>query len=157
MKNFFAILLLSFVITNVDAAPAKPFELNTLDGKVSLDSLKGKVVYLDFWASWCSPCKKSFPWMNKMYSKYKDDGLEIVAVSLDFKMKHTKRFLEETPANFTIALDPKGEIADAYQVQVMPTSYLIDRNGELLWEHKGFRTKHEDKLEAEFVKALKNK
>lgn len=148
------LILLTLSLSTQAADLAKPFELKTLDSQISSKDLKGKVVYLDFWASWCAPCKKSFPWMNQMHSKYKESGLEIIGVSLDSKRKHTDKFLEKTPALFTIALDPEGKVADDYKVQVMPTSYLIGRNGELLWEHKGFRDKHKKKLEEAFVKAL---
>ncbi len=154
MKIITLLLLLTFSIT-ANAEQAKSFELDTLDGKVNLEALKGKIVYLDFWASWCAPCKKSFPWMNKMHSRYQEKGLEIIGVSLDSKRKHTTEFLEKTPAIFTVALDPDGKVADDYNVQVMPTSYLIGRNGEILWDHKGFNTKQQRRLEKEFVKALK--
>ena len=136
------------------AQKAPTFDLPGDSKNINLSKLKGKVVYLDFWASWCDPCRKSFPWMNKMYSKYQAQGLEIIGVSLDSKRKHTDEFLEKTPALFTIALDPDGKVADDYKVQVMPTSYLIGRNGELLWEHKGFRSKHETDLEDAIANAL---
>lgn len=155
MKYFISALFALTISFSVNAEQAKPFDLNTLDGKINLKELKGKVVYLDFWASWCTPCRKSFPWMNKIHSKYESQGLEIIGVSLDTKRQHTDTFLKKTPALFTIALDPEGKVADDYKVQVMPTSYLIGRNGELLWEHKGFRTKQEDKLEQAIAEALK--
>ena len=155
MKTLITVLFLITLSFAVNAEQAKNFDLDTLDGKINLKELKGKVVYLDFWASWCSPCRKSFPWMNKLHSKYESQGLEIIGVSLDGKRKHTETFLKKTPALFTIALDPDGVVADDYKVQVMPTSYLIGRNGELLWEHKGFRTKQQDKLEDAIASALK--
>lgn len=154
MKHLAALFFLLTLSVNSYADSAPLFELDTLDSSVKLSDLKGKVVYVDFWASWCSPCKKSFPWMNKIHSKYQEKGLTIIGISLDAKRKHTEQFLEKTPALFTIALDPEGKTADAYKVQVMPTSYLIGRNGELLWEHKGFQSKQEEKLEQAIAEAL---
>ena len=147
------ILLASTTVAN--AEQAKLFDLKTLDGQISSIELKGQVVYLDFWASWCGPCRKSFPWMNKMYDKYQAKGLEIVAVNLDPNREHADEFLKKIPVHFTVALDPEGKTADAYNVQVMPTSFLIGLNGEILWEHKGFRSSRQDDMEAKIAKVLK--
>ena len=150
------LFLLSFSISqSISAAAGDNFSLDSTDGKFSLNKYKGKVVYIDFWASWCAPCRKSFPWMNKMHSKYEKDGLKIVAISLDTENKITAKFLKKNPALFTVAYDPDGNVADSYNVQVMPTSYLIGRDGKLLMTHKGFRSKQKDALEAEIKKALK--
>jgi len=157
MKNT---LLFLFVITafstsqSLFATPGDDFDIETKNGNMSLSQYKGKVVYLDFWASWCSPCRKSFPWMNKMQAKYGDKGLKIIGISLDGSKDATTKFLKKNPALFLIAYDPDGKVADNYGVQVMPTSYLIGKDGKLLMTHKGFRTKHEDMLEDEFKKAL---
>lgn len=124
-------------------------------GNVDLAALKGKVVYLDFWASWCAPCKQSFPWMNEIQSKYRDAGLQIVAVNLDTKAAEAQKFLSAVPANFSIAFDPKGESAQRYQVKAMPSSYLIDRKGNIQLVHTGFNQGTRDKLEAAVIQALK--
>ena len=92
-----------------------------------------------------------------MHSKYESQGLKIIGISLDSTKKQAHRFLEKMPALFSIAYDPDGNTADAYNVQVMPTSYLIDREGNLIFSHKGFKTKQEKQLEEELVKALSNK
>jgi len=137
------------------AAAGGDFTLDSNEGKISLKQFKGDVVYVDFWASWCTPCRKSFPWMNKMHAKYEEEGLKIIGISLDTKNTMTQKFLIKNPALFTIAYDPDGKVADDYKVQVMPTSYLIGRDGELLLTHKGFRSKHKEALEEEIKKALK--
>jgi len=155
MKIKLLATLLLFLFANITfAAQAKDFELATDDGSISLANLKGQVVYVDFWASWCTPCRKSFPWMNKMHAKYKSQGLTIIGISLDSTRKGAKKFLKKVPALFSIAYDHEGHMADEYNVQVMPTSYLIDRQGNLIMTHKGFRSKHEKALEEEFIKAL---
>lgn len=155
-RRLAATLLLVSACFTLHAAPAPEFDLPGTDGNIKLSSLKGKIVYVDFWASWCAPCRKSFPWMNKMHSKYESQGLEIIGISLDSTQKMADKFLTKVPALFKVAYDTEGNVADAYKVQVMPTSYLLDRDGNIIFEHKGFRSKHENELEAEFIKALKS-
>ena len=103
-----------------------------------LSSLKGQVVYLDFWASWCKPCRKSFPWMNEMQQEYAKQGLQIIAINLDTEMELAKTFLEKVPAEIPIIYDPEGSIASDYQLVGMPSSYLIDKKGNIRFSHKGF-------------------
>ena len=98
-----------------------------------------KVIWVDFWASWCAPCRRSFPWMNEMYRKYAADGLEIIAVNVDKERKLAEEFLEETPADFRLHFDPNGSLAAAFGVQAMPSSFVLDANGKVLATHYGFR------------------
>ncbi len=149
-------LLLTFAASHsLYAAPGDNFTLDSTDGKISLSQYKGEIVYVDFWASWCIPCRKSFPWMNRMQVKYEKEGFKIIAITLDSNASATENFLKKTPALFTVAYDREGDVADNYNVQVMPTSYLIGRDGKILMTHKGFRSKHEAALEEEIKKALK--
>jgi cytochrome c biogenesis protein CcmG/thiol:disulfide interchange protein DsbE len=136
-----------------DSAPA--FELPTNTNPISLSSLKGKVVYLDFWASWCSPCRKSFPWMEKIQNRYKDLGLAVVAVNLDKNKEKAEEFLKQFHSSFTIAFDPEGKTAERYKVMGMPSTYLIDRNGQLQMSHIGFRESDTDALETKIRDLLK--
>lgn len=130
--------------------PAPDFTLPTFPGdtNINLQDFKGRVVYLDFWATWCPPCRKSFPWMDEMHSRYKDEGLTIIAVSVDKKRELIEKFIEKTEPTFTIAHDPSGKIAKAYKLRGMPSSYLIDRNGQLVKIHMGFRNKDKATMEA---------
>lgn len=114
---------------------------------VTLSAHHGKIIYLDFWASWCGPCRQSFPWMNALHEKYGSKGLEIIAVNLDSKESDARQFLAEHPAKFTIAFDPVGVTPRKYDVKGMPTSYLIDREGRLLMIHSGFNDKAGKSLE----------
>ena len=102
-----------------------------------LSQLRGKVVYVDFWASWCVPCRRSFPWMNQMQAKYADD-LVILAINLDQDPKLAEAFLAKLPANFHIEYNPSGDIAKAYDVIGMPSSYVIDKTGQVRLTHVGF-------------------
>jgi cytochrome c biogenesis protein CcmG/thiol:disulfide interchange protein DsbE len=121
-----AICLLAFTPTRA----ASPLDLT---------SLKGHVVYLDFWASWCGPCKQSFPWMQIMSNTYEGQRLTIVAVNLDTDRVDADRFLEQLKPTFDVRFDPKGEFAEFYKIKGMPASVLIDRHGVTRFTHVGFR------------------
>ncbi len=136
-----------------DAAPALSLP-DTTGSTVALDRLKGRVVYVDFWASWCGPCKRSFPWMNEMHRKYGDQGLTVVAVNVDKKREDAAKFLAATPGAFTIVYDPAGGTPAAWQVKGMPTSYLVDRDGRIVAVDSGFRDESKDALEARIRAAL---
>ena len=105
---------------------------------LDLEQYKGKVVYLDFWASWCIPCRKSFPWLNKLNTKYSQDDLVIIAVNLDKKKSLATEFLKRYPANFQIIYDPKGTLAKKYKIKGMPSSVLFGKDGRPKFAHKGF-------------------
>ena len=128
------------------AAPS--FTLPTRNGSVSLDSLRGHVVYVDFWASWCEPCKQSFPWLKSLHERYGAKGLVVVAVNLDKAEDKTDAFLERFPAPFTVAYDPEGKVADAFHVAAMPSSFLIGRDGQVLIAHAGFDARGAATMEA---------
>jgi thiol-disulfide isomerase/thioredoxin len=121
-----------------EAAPS--FSLATAKGDtVALDRLKGQVVYVDFWASWCGPCKRSFPWMNELTERYGNQGFTVVAVNVDKKREDAERFLAATPARFTVVYDAPGATPAAWSVKGMPTSYLVDRSGRVVMVEQGFR------------------
>ena len=130
------------------ARPAPAFSLPGRTGTVCLDSLRGRVVYVDFWASWCEPCRRSFPWLNSLRERYADRGLTIVAVNLDKDRRAADDFLERFPASFLVAYDPAGKSAEAYRVSAMPSSFLIGPTGTLLSSHAGFDPRKADQVEA---------
>ncbi len=137
--------------TNMD------FILDGIDGSVELSRFKGQVVYLDFWASWCTPCRQSFPWMNEMQQRYAKKGLKIIAINLDSDKKLARQFISITHPSFTIAFDPHGTVAEQYNVEGMPSSYLIDRQGRLHSSHIGFRNKDKAALEQSIADLLDGK
>src|SRR5512137_2006847 len=134
--------------------PAPPFDVPGASSSVRLADLKGKVVYVDFWASWCSPCKQSFPWMNDMQAKYGPRGLQIVGVTVDRRREDAEKFLAATPARFTVAFDTTGKVAEAYQPKGMPTSFLIGADGVVRVMHVGFKDSDRAELEREIEAAL---
>jgi thiol-disulfide isomerase/thioredoxin len=152
-------LLISGLSFQAFAEPmATDFDLPLVSstGTVDLKGLRGHVVYLDFWATWCAPCRKSFPWMDQMHERYKDKGLSIVAVSVDKKVTQIKKFIATLQPEFIIAHDLNGDTAKAYQLRGMPTSYLIDREGRIVQVHTGFRRKDQDRREEEIRELLEH-
>ncbi|HEY9182735.1 MAG TPA: TlpA disulfide reductase family protein [Gammaproteobacteria bacterium] len=129
LLSFAVVALLALSTPRVHAAPPQ-----------GLEPVQGKVIWVDFWASWCVPCRRSFPWMNTMHRKYAAEGLEIIAVNLDKERALADGFLAEVPAEFALRFDPAGELAKEFKVQGMPSSYLLDSAGNVLATHIGFKT-----------------
>ncbi len=152
--SFALMLLLS--AGNVCAAVAKapPLQLPAIEGDVDLARLQGKVVYLDFWASWCDPCRDSFPWMAALKDKYGSQGLEVVAVNLDKEREKADAFLKHMNVNFIVAFDPSGDSASEYELRGMPGSYLIGRDGNIHASHIGFRDSDKQNLETAIKRLL---
>jgi peroxiredoxin len=151
----FALLLFFLFACSLALAESAPtFALPTNSDTVALDSLRGQVLYLDFWASWCEPCRKSFPWMEKLRIKYADQGLTVIAINLDPARKNADKFLAKQDVGFTIAFDPKGEIAKAYQVKGMPSSFLINRAGDIVFSRIGFKETETDGIEKQIMELL---
>ena len=127
----------------------------TAESQFDLTEFKGKVVVLDFWASWCVPCRRSFPWMNGMQEKYGDSGLVIIGVNMDSDAADAESFLQAYPADFKIIKDPNGVLAREYEVIAMPSSYVFDRSGELVTRHLGFKVKRQHEYEAVLLESLR--
>ena len=135
-------------------APA--FELHDLNGKtVSLEQFNGKVVFLDFWAPWCIPCRQELPELDKLYSKFSNDGFEVVGISIDPSEKNVAAFLQKVPLNVHIVLDKKNEVSDAYRVTSMPTGFIIGRDGIIQQVYKGFSMAFLPNYEKDIEMALK--
>ena len=155
--SLFALLLLlapaAFALEPGAAAPA--FALPRADG-ATLDSssLRGRVVLVDFWASWCAPCRKSFPALDALGKRYAAQGLTVVGINVDTERAEADRFLAAVPVSFAIVFDPDGTMPTAFGVKAMPSSYVVGRDGKLRLANLGFRAKDEEKLEAAIQAAL---
>lgn len=121
-----------------------------------LSVYQGKVVVLDFWASWCVPCRHSFPWMNEMQEKYAEEGFVVIAVNLDNKASSAEAFLQKYPAKFSIQYDRERQLARQYGVEAMPSSFLIGRDGTIIERQLGFKVAKTDDYEAAIVAALRS-
>ena len=124
-------LLASFLLA---LALTSPLKADPLD----LSALRGRVIYLDFWASWCAPCRQSFPWMDSLLQTYSAQGLSVIAINVDHDRADADRFLNEFRPHFDVRFDPQGDWARQFKVTGMPTSILIDRHGVVRFTHIGF-------------------
>ncbi len=130
----------------LEGRPAADFALKTLDGEVvSLKALRGKVVFLDFWASWCGPCRRSMPHIEDMYKSYKKQGFQVIGVNVDKDEAKARQFLRKINVSYPIALDSNAKLMGEYRVQSMPTAFLIDKKGIIRHRIVGFS----DKIAAE--------
>jgi thiol-disulfide isomerase/thioredoxin len=129
--------------------------LDSAQGPQPLIAGQARLTYVDFWASWCGPCKQSFPWMNEMHAKFAPAGLRILAVNVDAKRADAEQFLQRVPAQFSIVYDRDGAFAKAVDVKTMPTSMLLDPQGKVLFVHQGFNAKDREQLEAVIAGALR--
>jgi len=115
----------------------------------------GRLVYVDFWASWCPPCRKSFPWMAKMHASFKPEELTIIAVCLDRDASKGVEFAESTGAEFTIVYDSKAKLPKLFDVGGMPTSFLFNESRQIVSKHTGFTKKDAEELEVQWRFLLK--
>ncbi len=136
------------------AAPNCALTAFTDSGNADLKQYQGGVLYVDFWASWCGPCAKSFPFLNSLHERYKGQGLHIVGVNLDENLDDAKAFLNNYPANFTVVADVSKQCAKDFAVKAMPSSYVIDRKGIVHHVHLGFKSGESEELKMLVEKLL---
>ena len=152
MIRVISLILLSLMSLPLKAAtesktpPAPAFTLPMLNAAgelgpdASLSDYRGQVIYLDFWASWCTPCRKSLPWANDLYKELKDQGFAVLAINLDEEKDMATEFLQEVSLDFPVLYDGTGSVSPSYQLMGMPTSFIIDREGNLRAVHTGFNS-----------------
>jgi thiol-disulfide isomerase/thioredoxin len=148
-----AVISMTLLLPNAALAVEAGKPLPAL-GMSEIQATKGQYIYIDYWASWCGPCRQSFPWMNAMQAKLGSKGLKVVAVNVDAKRADADKFLTHTPAQFTIAYDPLGESAKKLAIKTMPTSMLVSPEGRVVFVHSGFRTEETGQLEAKIAAAM---
>lgn len=141
LAHWLLLALIAFTVpTAVPATEAAP----TLD----LEAYRGRVVVVDFWASWCAPCRRSIPWLNEMRARYGDRGLVVIGVNVDTDARDAERFMREVPIDFEVVYDPQGTLATQYALEGMPSSYVYSRDGELVARHLGFQNARRPEYEA---------
>lgn len=130
--------------------------LRDLDGNpVRMADLRNKVVIVDFWASWCAPCREELPVLERLYNRYKDQGLVIVGVNIDNDESNMRRFLQRTPLSFPVVFDGEHQVAERYSPPRMPSSYIIDKRGMIRHVHAGFRSGDAEAMEREIQALLR--
>ncbi len=157
MKHPARLLLFVSLILLASAAPSVAEEPIPSPKTLDLTQWQGRVVLVDFWASWCAPCIESFPWMSSMLDRYGERGLTIVAVNLDEDPEAARAFLEGVNGKFQHVRDPGGASADAFGVTVMPSSLLFDREGNPAYRHEGFHSEQTAEYEQRIVALLEGR
>ena len=159
MKRCVAAALLSLVLTSpgAQAAPgsaAPDFTLKSLAGdNVKLSELRGQVVLINFWASWCGPCRQEMPRLDDLYQQYGELGFTLLGVNVEQDSAEAQRMLHDTPVTFPILFDSKNEVSKLYDVVAMPSTVIVDRDGNVRFVHKGYQPGYEDEYQTQ-VRAL---
>jgi thiol-disulfide isomerase/thioredoxin len=154
----FMILCAAFTINSFSQdinKPAHTFNMLSIKGDtVNLQSFTGKVVILDFWASWCKPCKEEMPYFIDLYERNKDNGLVIIAVNLDENKDKLTGFIDklDKEIQFFIVHDKDSKIAGEYKIETMPTSFVLDKKGIIRYKHEGFENSYKEQFENEIKK-----
>jgi peroxiredoxin len=158
------IALIAMTLFMSSAAPAaKPgdraasFDLPRVDGSgnLSLESLRGKWVYLDFWATWCDPCLSAVPALENLRKEFPADQFQVLAVNLDKKVSKARKFMKRKNIGYPSVSDPKGRTPEQFGLETMPTSYLIDPKGVVRYVHKGFRKGDIEAIREEIARSLR--
>jgi len=134
---------------------APDFSLQDLSSQtVTLQQFKGKVLFLDFWAPWCDPCREELPALDVLYKKYVSDGFVIVGLDMDTSENLVKEFLQKVPLTFTILIDSKGAVRWKYRIRSLPTAYIIGKDGIVRYVHMGYGKEYLQMYEKEIVELL---
>jgi thiol-disulfide isomerase/thioredoxin len=130
---------------------------NSSIGSLDLARYRGQVVVVDFWASWCKPCRQSIPWLNGLRERYGSQGLTVIGINVDADHGDAEKFQREVPIAFDVLYDPQGKLAEQFGVQGMPSTFVFDRDGKLVRTLLGFRPNHSGEHEAAIQDLLKRK
>lgn len=134
---------------------APPLSAPQLDGKpLALNELRGKVVYVDFWASWCAPCLQAMPALDELYARYRDRGFTVLAVNVDTDRRAAQRLLDRVQVSYPVVLDPQGVWPAAFALPAMPSGYLLDRDGVVRYIKSGYRSSDLPAIEAQIQREL---
>ncbi|HSB95569.1 MAG TPA: TlpA disulfide reductase family protein [Spongiibacteraceae bacterium] len=159
-QRFLAILALIFGIAHAasgSAADAAPdFALKSTHGdNLRLSEHRGEVVLLNFWASWCGPCRQEMPILNTLHQRYNKLGFSVIGVNVDKDSNLADKLLKDIPVTFTVLLDNTGAVSSSYNISAMPTSVLIDRDGNMRFLHKGYKPGYEQDYENEIKELIR--
>jgi len=149
-----SLLLASSTGAGEISGPAPNFTLQSRNGEqVSLEDLKGQVVMINFWATWCAPCRKEMPHLEALHQRYSNLGFTLLGVNVDKDTSGVEKYLKETPVSFTVLLDPASKVSELYDVVAMPSTVMVDREGNLRYMHHGYQAGYEHEYQAQ-IRAL---
>ena len=150
-------LLASLAWAATVSGPAPNFTLQSnAGGQVSLASLKGKVVMVNFWATWCVPCRQEMPHLEALYKKYNSLGFELLAVNVEKNnAEGARKWLQETPVTFPVLFDPENQVTKLYKVQTMPSTVIIGRDGTMRFMHNGYKPGYENDYQTQVLALLR--
>ena len=137
--------------------PAPAFSLPSLDpanDSVQLRDHRGKVVYLDFWSSWCAPCRRAMPYLDELRSRFSREDFEVVGINVDPSIEDARRFLEQVPVSYPVASDPEGRIADRFGIAALPALVVIDRSGTVRATLRGGAVEERGELRAKLTSLI---
>ena len=158
--NLAFLLSISLPVAALEAGDRAPdFAIPALSGSgmVGLSEYRGKIVYLDFWASWCAPCLVALPTFETLRHELPERQFQVLAVNLDRDLERARKFLRDHKVGYPSGTDPEGQVADTFELDTMPTSFLIDRNGVVRYVHRGFRNGDIDEIRAQIRKLLRKR
>ncbi len=160
MLRAFSVLALTTLVASLAwgaqtlSGPAPGFALQSRDGaQVSLAAQKGNVVMVNFWASWCVPCRQEMPHLQALYERYNSLGFELLAVNVESDLDDARKWLDDVEVTFPVLFDPKNEVSKAYKVVSMPSTVLIGRDGTMRFIHHGYKPGYENEYQTQ-VRAL---
>lgn len=147
-------LMLSGASADDVSGPAPGFTLQSRDARtVSLDEFSGNVVMINFWATWCGPCRQEMPHLEALHQRYEGLGFTLLGVNVEDDPMGAEKWLEETPVSFPILFDPKNQVSELYDVIAMPTTVLVDRQGNKRFLHHGYQPGYEGDYQTQ-IRAL---
>lgn len=159
---FATTLSIVFAFTTVNAIAgiskgklAPDFSLKSMSGEnIRLSEMRGKVVMINFWATWCAPCRKEMPLLNALYNKHKNSGFVLLGVNIDNSPKNGEKMAKKLGINFPILFDNSKKVSETYKVSAMPFTIILDKSGKISQIHKGYLPGYEKKYDAQISKLL---
>jgi len=150
---------LSFNATSIAAtlqSPAPDFTLKSRSGEnLKLSELRGEVVMVNFWASWCGPCRQEMPLLDQLYKRFSPMGFTILGVNVEEDSAEAEKVLGEIPVSFPILFDSRNQVSKAYDINAMPSTFLVDRDGKVRYLHKGYKPGYEDEYQRQISELIR--
>lgn len=155
LATLLATVVVAFPALAGELSGAAPdFTLQVRGGEeISLSDLRGNVVMINFWATWCGPCREEMPHLEALHQRYSDLGFTLLGVNVEEDSRLSDRFLADTPVTFDILFDPENRVSELYDVVAMPSTVLVDREGNLRYIHHGYKAGYENEYQSQ-VRAL---